>query len=95
MWEVAKLIKLLLEKANFSLSTHFLSALLKGEGLVAVAGERCMREVVVVSAVRTAIGNHGGSLATIRPDDLASLVIKEAVERAGIKGDEIEEVYFG
>lgn len=95
MWEVAKSIRLLLEKANYSLSTHFLSALLKGEGLVAVAGERCMREVVVVSAVRTAIGNHGGSLATIRPDDLASLVIKEAVERAGIKGDEIEEVYFG
>lgn len=54
-----------------------------------------MREVVVVSAVRTAIGNHGGSLATIRPDDLAALVIKEAVERAGIDGSEVEEVYFG
>jgi 3-oxoadipyl-CoA thiolase len=54
-----------------------------------------MREVVVVSAVRTAIGKHGGSLATIRPDDLAALVIKEAVERAGIEPSEIEEVYFG
>ena len=54
-----------------------------------------MREVVVVSAVRTAIGNHGGALATIRPDDLAALAIKEAIERAGIDGSEVEEVYFG
>ncbi len=54
-----------------------------------------MREVVVVSAVRTAIGNHGGSLATVRPDDLAALVIREAVERAGVSGEEVEEVFFG
>jgi len=54
-----------------------------------------MEEVVVVSAVRTAIGNHGGSLATIRPDDLAAIVIKEAVARAGIDADQIEEVFFG
>jgi len=54
-----------------------------------------MNEVVVVSAVRTAIGNHGGSLATVRPDDLAALVIKEAVGRAGIDGSEVEEVFFG
>ena len=54
-----------------------------------------MEEVVVVSAVRTAIGNHGGSLATIRPDDLAAIVIKEAVKRAGIDGSEVEEVFFG
>ncbi|HIF46078.1 MAG TPA: acetyl-CoA C-acetyltransferase [Candidatus Poseidoniales archaeon] len=54
-----------------------------------------MEEVVVVSAVRTAIGNHGGSLATIRPDDLAAIVIKEAVARAGIDANQIEEVFFG
>ncbi len=54
-----------------------------------------MREVVVVSAVRTAIGNHGGALSTIRPDDLAALAIKEAILRAGIDGSEVEEVFFG
>lgn len=54
-----------------------------------------MKEVVIVSAVRTPIGRHGGSLAAIRPDDLAALVIREAVNRAGIEPSEVEEVYFG
>ena len=54
-----------------------------------------MPEAVIVSAVRSPIGAHGGALAPVRPDDLAALVIKEAVGRAGIDPADIEEVYFG
>jgi 3-oxoadipyl-CoA thiolase len=54
-----------------------------------------MPEAVIVSAVRSPIGAHGGALAPVRPDDLAALVIKEAVVRAGIDPADIEEVYFG
>jgi 3-oxoadipyl-CoA thiolase len=54
-----------------------------------------MKEVVILSAVRTPIGRLGGVLSEIRPDDLAALVIKEAVQRAGVDPEEIEEVYFG
>jgi acetyl-CoA C-acetyltransferase len=54
-----------------------------------------MRDVVIVSAVRTPIGAIRGALASLRPDDLAALVIKEAVARAGIDGAQIEEVYMG
>jgi 3-oxoadipyl-CoA thiolase len=50
---------------------------------------------VVLSAVRTPVGRYGGALAGERPDDLAALVIKEAVERAGVEAGEIEDVYFG
>lgn len=54
-----------------------------------------MREVVIVSAVRTAIGNYGGTLAGISPSDLGAIVIKEALVRAGISGDQVDEVYMG
>jgi acetyl-CoA C-acetyltransferase len=54
-----------------------------------------MKEVVIVSAVRTPIGSHAGVLSAVRPDDLAALVIKEAVNRAGVDPHEIEEVYLG
>ncbi len=54
-----------------------------------------MHEVVIVSAVRTPIGAIRGALATVRPDDLAALVIREAVTRAGIDGALVEEVYLG
>lgn len=50
---------------------------------------------VVLSAVRTPIGRYGGALAERRPDDLAALVISEAVARAGVDGAEVEDVYFG
>jgi len=43
-----------------------------------------MREVVIIEAVRTAVGQHGGALAMVRPDDLAALVIREVVDRADI-----------
>lgn len=54
-----------------------------------------MKEVVIVSAVRTPIGRHAGALAEVRPDDLAALVIKEAVRRANVDPHIIEEVYMG
>jgi 3-oxoadipyl-CoA thiolase len=54
-----------------------------------------MREAVIVEAVRTPVGRHGGALAAVRPDDLAALVIKEVVDRAGVGPDLIEDVYLG
>ena len=54
-----------------------------------------MSKAVILSAVRTPVGRHGGALAGVRPDDLAATVIAEAVERAGVPAAEIEDVYFG
>lgn len=54
-----------------------------------------MKEVVIVSAVRTALGSFGGSLKDIPAADLGALVIKEAVKRAGIDAKEVDEVLFG
>lgn len=54
-----------------------------------------MKEVVIVDAVRTPIGALGGSLAAVRPDDLAALVIRAVVDRSGIDPALIEEVYMG
>lgn len=54
-----------------------------------------MTEVVIVSAARTPIGKLRGALSDVRPDDLAAIVIKAAVERAGIDPGSIEEVYMG
>ncbi len=54
-----------------------------------------MNEVVIVSAVRTPIGQIRGALAQVRPDDLAALVIREAVRRAEVDGAQVEEVFMG
>jgi 3-oxoadipyl-CoA thiolase len=54
-----------------------------------------MPEVVIIQAVRTPVGRHGGALASVRPDDLAALVIGEVVKRAGIDPALVEEVYMG
>ncbi|MCB9119190.1 MAG: thiolase family protein [Caldilineaceae bacterium] len=54
-----------------------------------------MNEVVIVSAVRTPIGAIRGALSAVRPDDLAALVIQEAVQRAGVDAALVEEVYMG
>ncbi len=56
---------------------------------------RAMSRAVVLTGVRTPIGRYGGALADVRPDDLAALAIREAVARAGIPAEEIEDVYFG
>lgn len=54
-----------------------------------------MKDVVIVSAVRTAIGSFNGSLASVSATDLGALTIKAAIERAGIKNAAIDEVIFG
>ena len=53
------------------------------------------REVVVVSAVRTAIGTFGGSLKDTPPTELAALVVREALTRAGTEGKDVGHVVFG
>ena len=53
------------------------------------------REVVVVSGVRTAIGDFGGSLKDIAPTELGSQVVREALTRAGVGGGEVGHVVFG
>jgi acetyl-CoA C-acetyltransferase len=52
-------------------------------------------DVVVVSAVRTPFGKFGGTLKDIPSIDLAAMVIREALQRANIKGEEVEETYYG
>src|SRR5438309_4346208 len=54
-----------------------------------------MREVVIVEAVRTPIGRRNGKLKEIHPVVLGSLVLKEVVNRAGIKPEQVEDVVFG
>jgi 3-oxoadipyl-CoA thiolase len=54
-----------------------------------------MDEAVILSAVRTPIGKYAGALKDVRPDDLAALVIAEAVQRAGVPKDAIEDVILG
>jgi 3-oxoadipyl-CoA thiolase len=52
-------------------------------------------EAWIVQAVRTPIGRHGGALSSVRPDDLAALVLKTLVERAGVPPSDVEDVYMG
>jgi len=54
-----------------------------------------MKEAVIIDAVRTPIGRHGGALARIRPDDLAAITIRALVARTGIEAAAIEEVVLG
>ncbi|KWW21330.1 MULTISPECIES: thiolase family protein [Peribacillus] len=52
-------------------------------------------EIVIVSAVRTPIGRYGGALKNISSGHLASLVINEAIKRANIAAEQVDEVIFG
>jgi acetyl-CoA acyltransferase len=54
-----------------------------------------MTEAYIVAACRTPFGKYGGALKDVRPDDMAALVMKEAVRRAGIDAAEIDDVMFG
>lgn len=54
-----------------------------------------MREAFLVGGVRTPVGRHGGALATVRPDDLAALVLQAAVARAGVDPGSLDEVILG
>lgn len=54
-----------------------------------------MTNAVIVDAVRTPVGALGGSLASVRPDDMAALVIREIVERSNLDPVLVEEVFLG
>lgn len=54
-----------------------------------------MREVVIVSAVRTPLGSFGGALENFAGAELGAIVIKEAIKRAGILPEQVEEVIMG
>ncbi|WP_425059881.1 Acetyl-CoA acetyltransferase [Sporomusa carbonis] len=54
-----------------------------------------MKEAVIVSAVRTAIGSFNGALAPFSAPELGAVVIKEALNRAGVPGADVDEVIFG
>lgn len=54
-----------------------------------------MREVVIVSATRTPIGSFGGSLAQFSATQLGGFAIKAAIEKAGLKPEQVQEVYMG
>jgi 3-oxoadipyl-CoA thiolase len=54
-----------------------------------------MTDVVIVDAIRTPIGALGGILASVRPDDMAALVIREIIQRSNLDPALVEEVFFG
>ena len=54
-----------------------------------------MAEAFLIGGARTPVGRYGGALSAVRPDDLAALVVKEAVHRAGVDPDAVDEVIFG
>jgi acetyl-CoA C-acetyltransferase len=54
-----------------------------------------MKEVYIVSATRTAIGSFGGGLSSLSATQLGATVIKSAVEKAGLRAEQIKEVYMG
>jgi acetyl-CoA acyltransferase len=54
-----------------------------------------MQEAVIVAALRSPIGRHGGALSSVRPDDLAAHVLSALVDRAAVDPGAIDEVYMG
>ena len=54
-----------------------------------------MKKVVIASACRTAIGKFGGTLANVPAAELGSIVIKEALDRANVKPEQVDHVYMG
>ncbi len=54
-----------------------------------------MKDVVIVGAARTAIGDFGGSLRDIQPLDLGQFIIKEVLNRAKTQPDQLDKVIFG
>ncbi len=57
--------------------------------------DRPVREAWIVEAVRTPIGRYGGALASVRPDDLAALVVRTVLARAGVDAVRVDEVVLG
>ena len=56
---------------------------------------RSVREAWIIEAVRTPVGRYGGALASVRPDDLAALVLRAVVDRAGVDAGLVEDVILG
>ena len=56
---------------------------------------RPLRDAWIIDAVRTPIGRYGGALASVRPDDLAALVIRALVDRTGVDPSSVEDVILG
>jgi 3-oxoadipyl-CoA thiolase len=56
---------------------------------------RPLREAWIIEAVRTPIGRYGGALAAVRPDDLAAVVLRAVVDRAGVDPGLVEDVILG
>ena len=54
-----------------------------------------MKKIVLAGACRTAIGTMGGALSTVPAAELGSIVIKEALNRAGVKAEQVDHVYMG
>ncbi|MGQ0567148.1 MAG: acetyl-CoA C-acyltransferase family protein [Gemmobacter sp.] len=54
-----------------------------------------MTDIVILSAVRTAIGSFGGSLSSLAPVDIATVAVRAALDRAGVTGDRIGTVVMG
>lgn len=54
-----------------------------------------MKRAAIIAAVRTPIGRYGGSLSSVRPDDLAAHVVRAVVDQSGIDPTSIDDVYFG
>ena len=54
-----------------------------------------MKEVYVVNCCRTAVGSFGGSLKDVAAADLGAIVVKEALSRAGLKAEQVDELMFG
>jgi 3-oxoadipyl-CoA thiolase len=54
-----------------------------------------MAEAFLVGGVRTPVGRYGGALAGVRPDDLAALVVREALDRSGAPAEAVDEVVLG
>src|SRR5712671_7572800 len=56
---------------------------------------RPLREAWIIEAVRTPIGRYGGTLASVRPDDLAAIAIRAVVDRSGVDAGSVEDVILG
>ncbi|HTH61588.1 MAG TPA: acetyl-CoA C-acetyltransferase, partial [Paraburkholderia sp.] len=54
-----------------------------------------MTDIVIVSAARTAVGKFGGSLAKLAAPELGAVAVKAALERAGLKPEQVSEVILG
>src|SRR5258708_39991443 len=63
------------------------------QGVSAARGS--VSDAWIVQAVRTPIGRYGGALASVRPDDLAAVVLAATLERSGIPATDVGDVYLG